>query len=132
MRNEWQRANGQPIRFPDPDSRDANGFVLWAQYGKKPTDAEPTTFVVTKIEASLNRRAVKKFVPLVVATKAWHPLERYVVPGDADFSRKSSPRLKSGTYVLKVHYQLDGREYDATFELIYSHGLGFTRWGIIC
>jgi hypothetical protein len=130
--NEWVRANGRPVDFPDPDSRDADGFALWAEYGKKPTDPEPTTFVISRIEASLNGKVVKDLVPLVVATNAWHPLERYVVPGDADFSGKASTRLKSGTYVLKVHYQLDGREYDATFKLIYSHGLGFTRWGIIC
>jgi hypothetical protein len=131
-KNEWERAAGRPIDFPDPYSRDANGIVLWAQYGKKPTDAQPSTFVISRMEVSLNGKSVKDFVPLEVASKAWQPLEKYVVPGDADFSRKSPPRLKSGTYVLEVHYQLDGREYDAAFELVYSHGVGFARWGIIC
>lgn len=68
------------------------------------------------------------FVPLAVVQEDWNPLEEFRVPADADFSRKQAPNLKSGTYLLKVHYLLDGRDYDARWELVYGHGLGFEPW----
>jgi hypothetical protein len=104
----------------------------YARYGRNPTDPQPATFVILKLEAALDGKPVKDFVPLEIAANACKDLEQYLVPSDADFSKDSPPRLKAGTYVIKVHYRLDGREYDAAFELAYSHGVGFARWGIIC
>ena len=84
------------------------------------------------MEASLNGKRLPDFVPLAMPVNPCCFLELFRVPAGADFSKKDAPVLKSGTYLIKVHYVLDGREYDASFELVYSHGMGFERWGIVC
>lgn len=115
------------------DVIDAKAFEFWVDHGNNVGSPPVRSFHIVRVEVTRDDRAVA-FKPIPVqesdplpATSPYRLVRgiEYWVPAESNTDKPELPELPAGHYRIKIHYEMEGKEYDISFEADYRHGV---RW----
>jgi hypothetical protein len=112
---------------------DAKAFVFWVDHGNNVGSPPVQSFHIIRVEVTRDDRAVTlKSIPVqesnpLPSTSPYRLVRgiEYWVLADSDLGKPELPEIPAGHYRIKIHYEMEGKEYDVSFEADYRHGV---RW----